>query len=107
LVNNMVDEIEELQKVRDEEFAKVVEEIKKKFHEKNILFHDAFMSVNQDIPDGYEEIIRTIGKLNGIIKYRESNFDDAEYRKQLIHLAIYAILNVMLADKVMSVKENK
>jgi len=103
----ITNEVEELQKTRDEEFAKIVEEIKKKFHEKNILFHDAFLSVNQDIPDGYEEIIRTIGKLNGIIKYRESNFDADEYRKQLIHLAIYAVLNIILADKVMSVKENK
>jgi len=100
----MTNEIGEIQKVRDEEFARIVDEIKKKFHDKNILFNDAFLSVNQDIPDGYEEIVRTVGKLNGIVKYRESNFDDDEYRKQLIHLAIYSILNIMLADKLMSIK---
>jgi len=103
----MTNEIGEIQKVRDEEFARIVEEIKKKFHNKNLLFNDAFLSVNQDIPDGYDEIVRTVGKLNGIIKYRESNFDDDEYRKQLIHLAIYSIMNIMLADKLMSVKKSK
>lgn len=87
-----------IQQERDKDFAEIIKELQKRYHEKNILYGDSFMIANENIDEAFNEIKPVLEVLNITLKHRERLFNKEKYIKKLKDLAIIAVENIMWVE---------
>ena len=87
------------QLTRDQQFVLKTEEVSRKFHDKNLLFKDAFLTHNDTIEECFEEISRQFGKAQSKVKYANSHLNVSSLQHDLTNLATYVIMTQIWLDE--------
>jgi uncharacterized protein (DUF849 family) len=90
---------DEIERLRREQFDKVMAYLAKRFVDKNRAKGDAFMTVVSGIDDAFSEVEATLKPIESMKKFSSASFDIEEYKKKLADLAIYTILNIMWIEE--------
>ena len=95
---------EEIKKIGDD-YVKHLEQLQDIFVEKNELYDYAFFTQNDDISEAFVDIERRMEILRIAIKYRQHSFDRERFKRDLFHLANYAIMTIIFIDRMPVVRK--
>ena len=85
----------DFQASRDEEFKKLVTDLQKKFHDKNIKNADAFLTMNETLEEAWGDIERKFHRIKAKLKYSERHLDQESLLDDEEDMAIYSVLFLM------------
>ena len=88
-----------IQEKRDEDFSKILETVKKEFHDKNIKYEDSYLTVNEHINDAFDDVERKFNLLKSAVKYSHVSFQKDKFEADLKDLITYSAMLIMFLDK--------